>query len=339
MTAICYRNTLTNLPNWNPNDKVHLSQPLGFAYEDTNHFIHLYGWDSGFKGISIGLTVVEGKENGNTNGKSLEDWVKENFGATDIKPTTTDIGHSIKSVWRPGLYFNTEVIQAIGTTEHERFLSEQAIRVLIQKLDEIFFFIEPHSSTKATFSHKIRELLILTCTEIENIWNSYLIQCGQVSNRNGFTTNDYVKLKNKLFLDDFEFNLISYPELGSIRPFENWSSSNPTQSLFWYDAYNKTKHDRTNNFTKASLWNTINAIVGCLILHCVKFGPFTMFDSDNHFSSVIKQHFSGQIAIDCKETFYVPKVELNADSRTDKFVFDPKRNGLTKEYIINSLTL
>lgn len=339
MKAICYRNTLTNLPKWNPNDKVHLGQPLGFAYEDTNHFIHLYGWDNSFKGISIGLTVVEGKNNGITNGKSLEDWVKENFGATDIKQTTTEIGQSIKGVWRPGLYYNTDVIQAIGTTEHERFLSEQAIRVLIQKLDEIFFFIEPHISTKDTFSHKIRELLILTCTEIENFWNWYLIQCGQVPNRNGFTTNDYVKLKDKLFLGDFEFNLISYPEIGSIRPFENWNSSSPTQSLFWYDAYNKTKHDRTNNFTKASLWNTINAIVGCLILHCVKFGPFTMFDSDNHFSSIIKQHFSGQIAIDCKETFYVPKIELNEGSRTDKFVFDPKRNGLTKDFVINSLTL
>lgn len=29
MKAICYKNTLTRLPNWNPNDKVHLSQSLG----------------------------------------------------------------------------------------------------------------------------------------------------------------------------------------------------------------------------------------------------------------------------------------------------------------------
>lgn len=339
MKAICYKNSLTNLPNWNPNDKLHLNQSLGFAFEDTNHYIHLYGWDSGFKGISIGLTVVEGRENGHTNGKSLEDWVKENFGAIDIKQTTIDIGHSIKGVWRPGLYYTTDVIQAIGTTEHERFLSEQAIRVLIQKLDEIFLFIEPHNSTKDTFSHKIRELLILTCTEIENFWNSYLIQCGLVPNRNGFTTNDYVKLKDKLYLGDFEFNLISYPELGTIRPFENWNASSPTQSLFWYDAYNKTKHDRTNHFSKSTLWNTINALVGCLIMHCVKFGPYTMFESGNHFASVIKQHFSGQIFTDCQETFYLPKIEMREGSRTDKFLFDPKINGLTKDYIINNLTV
>jgi hypothetical protein len=335
MKAICYRNTLTNLPNWNPNDKVHLYQPLGFAYEDNNHYIHLYGWNSGFQGISIGLTVVEGVKNE----KSLQEWVIENFGATDIKQTHAEIGYSIKGVWRPGLYYDSDVIQAIGTTEHERFLSEQAIRTLIQKLDEIFFFIEPHISTKNVFSHKIRELLILTCTEIENFWNSYLIESNLLPNKSGFSTTQYIKLKDKLYLGEFEFNLISYPELGTIRPFESWSYSSPTQSLFWYDAYNKTKHDRTGNFTKATLWNTVNAIVGCLILHCVKFGPYTMFGNQNHFSSMVKQHFSGRIFIDCKETFYVPKIEIPDGSRIDKFVFNPKKVGLTKDYIIKNLTI
>lgn len=339
MKALTYFNTLTKLPNWNPNDQVHISQNLGFAYEGSDHFIHLYGWDSGFKGISIGLTVVEGKNNDNTKSKSLEDWVIENFGAKNIANSITDIGHSVKGVWRPGLYYNKDVIQAIGTTEHERYLSEQGIRVLIQKLDEIFLFIEPSVTTKNTYGHKIRELLILSCTEVENFWNYYLILCGVPHRRNGYSTNDYIKLKEILHLQEFEFNLPSYPGLGSIRPFENWDNSSPTRSLNWYDCYNKTKHDRTNNFDKATLWNAVNAVVACLILHCVKFGPYTMFESDNHFSSVIKQLFSGNIFKECKESFYIPKIELAANSRTDKFVFDPKRNGLVKKYIINDLII
>jgi hypothetical protein len=339
MKAITYNNTLTRLPNWNPNDHVHLHHKLGFAYEDTYHFIHMYGWDTGFKGISIGLTVAEGKNNESIKEKSLEEWVIENFGASNILPSVTDIGHSIKGVWRPGLYYNTDVIQAIGTTEHERYLSEQGIRVLIQKLDEIFLFVEPANATKNTYSHKIRELLFLACTEVENFWNYYLQLCGVPERRNGYSTNDYVLLKKSLHLDEFEFNLISCPELGAIRPFENWNDSSPTQSLFWYDSYNKTKHDRTSNFNKGNLWNSINALVACLILHCVKFGPYTMFESDNHFASVVKQIFAGKLYKECKESFYIPKVELSEDSRTDKFVFDPKRNGLTKDYIINNLIL
>ena len=339
MKALTYFNNLTNLPNWSSNDHVHLSQKLGFAYEDAEHFIHMYGWDGGFKGISIGLTVVEGKSNERTKEKSLEDWVVEYFGASNIVSSITDIGHSVKGIWRPGLYYSADVIQAIGTTEHERYLSEQGIRVLIQKLDEIFLFIEPSNVTKDTFSHKIRELLILSCTEVENFWNYYLKLCGVPERRNGYSTNDYVRLKEKLFLNEFEFNLISCPELGAIRPFENWENSNPTQSLFWYDSYNKTKHDRTSNFNKATLWNSINAVVACLILHCVKFGPYTMFEGGNHFSSVIKQLFSGKLYKDCKESFYVPKFELAKDSRTDMFVFDPKRNGLTKDYIINDIII
>lgn len=339
MKALTYFNTLTKLPNWSPNDHVHVSQKLGFAYEDTDHFIHLYGWDGGFKGISIGLTVVEGKNNDRTKGKSLEEWAIEYFGASNIAQSLTDIGHSVKGVWRPGLYYNTDVIQAIGTTEHERYLSEQGIRVLIQKLDEIFLFVEPSNITKDTFSHKIRELLILSCTEVENFWNYYLKLSGIPERRNGYSTNDYVRLKEKLHLDEFEFNLTSCPELGAIRPFESWDSSNPTKSLFWYDSYNKTKHDRTANFYKATLWNSINAVVASLILHCVKFGPYTMFESDNHFASVVKQLFSGKLYKDCKESFYIPKIELTKDSRTDMFVFDPRIDGLTKEYIINDLTI
>ena len=339
MKAICYKNTLTSLPNWNPNDKVHLSQSLGFAYEDEKHFIHFYGWDSGFKGISTGLTVVEGKMNETTAGKSLESWVIKNFGAKDIKTVNTAVGHSVKSVWRPGLYYDTDVIQAIGTTEHERFLSQQSIRVLINKLDEIFFFVEPNNFTKETFGHKIRELLILTCTEIENFWNAFLVQGNMETKANGFSTKDYVKLKEKLFLADFEFNLISYPELGVIIPFADWNLSNPSKSLFWYDAYNKTKHDRTANFSKATLWNTINAVVACLILYCVRFGPFTMFESNNHFSSLIKQHFSGQISKDCKETFYVPQIDTSEISRIDKIVIDSSRDGIMKNYVIGDLVL
>ncbi|RZK01516.1 MAG: hypothetical protein EOO43_24440 [Flavobacterium sp.] len=339
MKAITYFNTLTKLPNWNPNSHVHVRQKLGFAYEDAGHYIHLYGWDSGFKGISIGLTVVEAKNNYRTTGKSLEEWVIENFGATNITNSTIDIGHSVKGIWRPGLYYNSDVIQAIGTTEHERHLSEQGIRVLIQKLDEIFLFVEPSNITKETYSHKIRELLILSCTEVENFWNYYLKLCLVPKRKNGYSTKEYVQLKEKLYLSDFEFSLKSCPELGVIRPFETWDSSSPTQSLFWYNSYNKTKHDRTANFNQATLWNSINAVVACLILHCVKFGPYTMFESDNHFSSVIKQLFSGKLYTNCKESFYIPKIELTADSRTDMFVFDPREDGLTKNYVIDELTI
>ena len=64
-----------------------------------------------------------------------------------------------------------------------------------------------------------------------------------------------------------------------------------------------------------------------------------MFESDNHFSSVVKQLFSGKLYRDCKESFYIAKIELTHDSRTDMFVFDPRKNGLTKDYIISELTI
>ncbi len=334
MKAICYNNTLTNLPNFDP---IHLRQNLGFAYEDDKHFIHLYGYNNDFKGIAIGLTVIEAKNTENTKGKTLNDWVIEHFGASDIKDSMVEIGHSVRGVWRPGLYYDQDVIQAIGTTKNERYLSEQGIRVLIQKLDEIFLFIEPNEITKKTYSHKIRELLILACTEVEIFLNYYLGLCHIPPPKNGFSTKDYVNLKKKLHLDEFEFNLISYPDLGSLNPFESWDPEKPTQSLFWYNAYNKTKHDRTAHFSEANLWNSINAVVACLVMHCIKFGPYAMFEGNNHFSSVIKQLFSGSLKNDCKESFYIPLIELPENIGTDIFIYNLKRTEWKKDYIIDDL--
>ena len=52
------------------------------------HFVHLYGKDSELNIISVGLTVIEGK-----NG-ALEDWVKRVFGAKEIMPLDNKIGHA-----------------------------------------------------------------------------------------------------------------------------------------------------------------------------------------------------------------------------------------------------
>ena len=44
-----------------------------------------------------------------------------------------------------------------------------------------------------------------------------------------------------------------------IKPWENWSSNNIPS---WWSDYNKVKHHRDDNFSKANLFNAINSVSG-----------------------------------------------------------------------------
>jgi hypothetical protein len=331
MIGVTYKNTITTLPNWV--NTLHIEHPRGYAYETETHFVHFFGRDRGFYVISSGLTVIEKKTG------TLLDWIERVFGATEIENLDIEIGNSINGVWRPSLYYYEDTYQALGVSENEMRLSEYSLRLLIQKLDEIFLYIEPDTSSLSTYSHKTRELLILACTEVENFWQYYMVRANENPIGRNYTTKDYVKLVNKLHLKDFEFTLKTYSNIPSIKPFENWNVTAPTTSLTWYDAYNKTKHDRDSHFSQATLMNCINAVVANLVLHCVKFSPFPMFEQTNIFSSLINQHFNAKF-INCNpKTFYLPKLEIPEGTREDIFCFDSRKNKWNLQYISKQLEL
>lgn len=332
MNGLTYCNTKTTLPGWV--DTVHNDHQRGYAYETNTHFVHMYGRDTGFSVISIGLTAIE-KKQGN-----LNDWVIKTFGAQDIQPLNLTIGHAIDGVWRPSLYYSADTFQALNVEENEMRLSEQALRLLVEKMDEILLYIEPDSASLNTYSHKTRELLILACTELENFWMSYMKKSGvQPLNGRTFTTKDYVKLKDKLHLKEFEFELKTYSSVPLLRPFEQWDDANPTATLPWYEAYNKTKHDRSAYFSLSTLLNCINAVVANLVMHCVKYSPFPMFEQSNAFSSLINQHFKAKFFRCNPQTFYLHKIDLPPSTRGDLFVFDPREYKYTIPFVTDPLIL
>lgn len=309
MKAICYRNTKTTLLNWAP---IHDQQSRGIAYETESHFVHFYGTHSDVWAVSTGLTVTEKKSG------SLRDWAKRVFGAEDIEDVTNDIGNTISGVWRPALLHKDEVLQGLQNTESERRLAEQALFILIQRLDEILLFVEPTPNGLATFGHKSRELLILACTEVENNWTHYMKRAGIRPNARNYTTQDYVKLHKPLFLDEFGIALPLYPNIPLIRSFSGWDAVSPTQSLGWYDAYNKTKHDRSAYFELATVENAIKAVVAALVMFCVRFSPLSLFQEKSMLSTLSHQVFSLKLNA-TPTTFYVPLIDI-APNQLEKLV-------------------
>lgn len=103
-----YENTKTHLPNWV--DTIHENQPRGYAYISDNYFIHIYGGSSPCWPLFVELTASEGY-----NSKiNLRDWITKNFGAQKINHSKNKPGECVAGIWRPGLYYDREVLCPFG---------------------------------------------------------------------------------------------------------------------------------------------------------------------------------------------------------------------------------
>lgn len=335
MQAIFYEITDTKVPNLVK--EFHQRLSLGYAYETENHYIHFYGTNTNFFSIHTGQTVIENKSTSTY--KTLKEWVEFYFGAKNIQTMTSNVGETVEGVWRPSLFYYDDTNKALNTNEAERRLSEQALRVLLEKLDDLFLYIEPDTISFNTYSHKIRELLILACTEVENFWSFYMNLSGTKPIGRNYSTQDYVKLIDTLFLKEFQCSLRSYVSLPEIKPFENWNSTNPTSSLVWYDAYNKTKHNRASHFTSATLSNALSAVIANIILYIVRFSPYPLLEENGTLNSLVNQHFKFELIDANVKKSYIPLLEIPAHYRKDIFIYDSRKSGDIKPFIINPLSL
>ncbi len=267
--------------------------------------------------MSVGITATSP-----TFGTNLNNWVQTVFGASSIEPMDLLPGQAIQGVWRPCLFFETQLHQALGTDEYMRRNAEQSLRVLIEKLDEILLYIEPTQTGLLSYGHKTRELLILACTEVENLWTQFMRLASAAPARRSFTTSDYVRLQNPLHLAEYEIGFRLIRNGYSIAPFAQWNSQHPTQSIPWYDAYNKTKHDRETHFELATLDNCLQALAAVIVLFCVKYGPYTLVEGASTLTGLFTQHFDISLANPDPKTFYIPTFNLPAGMRNELLVAD-----------------
>jgi hypothetical protein len=247
------------------------------------------------------------------------------FGADDIRDSIHAVGSVVEGVWRPALYYQADVLRAVGSSETERRAAEQQLRLLVERFDELLLYIEPNRSGLKAYSHKTRELLILACAEVENSWKHYMRLAGATPTRGSdFSTKDYVRLASPLFLADYRVSLRPYGEVDSLRPFLGWDANAPTRSLPWYDAYNKTKHDRTHHFGEATLQNCLSAVAANLVMYCVRFSPSSLFTSAGTLGGLVNHLFEIEL-VDCDPTtFYIPLLVPPSNLRPDLVCLESK---------------
>lgn len=271
---------------------------------------------------SSGLTATETKSG------SLDDWIDSVFGAQTKAMVEHEVGTVTDAVWRPGLYYDDQILQALDTDRVERRGAEQSLYVLVERLNELLLYIEPEAAGIAAYGPKSRELLILAATEAENVWAQYMRRANITPSEQGYNTQDYVRLSGPLHLAEYEVFLAAYAHAPKVRPFHGWVSTQPTKSLGWYDAYNKAKHDRAANLSLATLLRCIEAVAANLVLFSVRFGPYSLYQQSTPLASLVNHLFTLEL-VDCDPaTFYVPLVKLPSTIRTDLVC------GETKSYVV-----
>lgn len=297
-STLYFRNNL--YPNSTPSGSPFLHD-RGVAYFNDDTFF--------VSGVRHGGSFVV-LRHPNASMAALRAWVTTTFG--DPKPQESD--------YEPGTVFKRirwpfacvgNLHRAIDQDKlNQSFVS---LRILLNKLESVFEVIEPTKANLSTYGHVVRELLLLACMEVESSWAAVLKE-NQYASRKPWKTNDYVKLLKPMLLDAYRLSLRSYRDFPKIEPFANWDSGNPTKSLPWYSAYNKTKHDREDNLNLATLESAVNAVGAAAVMFHAQFG----FDSESgtgaQDTSAIRSIFSVETDYRKHDTScYIPTIPLSGN--------------------------
>jgi hypothetical protein len=152
----------------------------------------------------------------------------------------------------------------------------RAFSIIQEDLLKMFEFIEPADTNNTTYSFRIHELFMRTCIEIESNFKAILRENTYTPIYKKGSNKGNLRLENKWTIDDFKIinkthhldeYIVELPfwkgENNFQKPFEDWKLNEP---LKWYQAYNKSKHDRLNNFHEANFENLILAFSALFVL-------------------------------------------------------------------------
>jgi hypothetical protein len=146
----------------------------------------------------------------------------------------------------------------------------RAFLLIQQDVQELFSYVEPSDPNLATYSHRIQQLLMRACVEVEaNFTAIFLDNEYALPNGSEFKMQHYRLIEKSHRLSSFEVRIPGWKGVRAVRrPFEAWATG---ESLAWYRAYNKSKHNRHENFHLATLDAMVDAYCGLNVLLSAQF--------------------------------------------------------------------
>jgi hypothetical protein len=199
-----------------------------------------------------------------------------------IKKSMFSAGLKYRRVWR-GVFGASEEVCFLPFPKNDFDDYKYMIRAarnaseLFGEFTNSFRYLEPHTDNYESYSNKLRELLMLACTEIEANFIGVLRSNGLRSMGTNYNTGDFIRLIDVLHLRSWGASLKLRSGCGNVYPFREWDAVKPTRSLIWYDAYNKVKHDSFENLSKANFHNVYRAMSALYVLLLAQWG-LNVFD-------------------------------------------------------------
>jgi hypothetical protein len=294
----------------------------GVAYVQDGFFVCMYAYATGLRGISPGICFTQKAE-----GK-LQDWVSQTFDAQRIQEMALLPGQCFKLLWRPGIDGCEQVMKYLVSDRSMISEAGVALSLLLSRFDDVAQFVQPDARNLSVFSHQLRELLILTCTEVETSLRGVLAASDKViTHETRLTTNDFYRVCDPLFLREYSLELRHYPTLPKIRPFLDWDQKKPTKSLGWYDAYNAVKHDRANALHRATMKHCIEALAAASAVYCSQYSIPITGDWIHEPGFELNDWFKIELIDPDPATFYVPEVHVPSTQTPELWLFDGRNTG------------
>jgi hypothetical protein len=162
---------------------------------------------------------------------------------------------------------------------HPEFASDpqhyiRAFLLIQEDLLKLFEYVEPCDENADTISLRIQELLTRVCIEIEANFTAILKENTYTNSGNWNLKNDYslIEFTHKLSVYKVKFPVWRGGK-HTYSPFANWATkpNKNWHALNWYQAYNKSKHDRHLHFDKATFDTLLNAVSGLIVLLSAQF--------------------------------------------------------------------
>lgn len=148
----------------------------------------------------------------------------------------------------------------------------RAYHAIEKDLRQVFDFIEPDDRNLNTFSTRLYEIFLRASTEFESNCKLILSENGY-SRKGNLDITDFKRINKATHLLEYKIQLIvwaSEPLL--LEPFLCWSNCD---RLYWYKEYNTVKHNRSSEFHRANLKNTIDAVAALFIILFSQFNILT----------------------------------------------------------------
>jgi hypothetical protein len=145
---------------------------------------------------------------------------------------------------------------------HKRYASDprhyvRAFQLLQADVLDLFSYVEPSDKNLVTYSHRIQQLLMRACVEVEANLTAILLDNLYATPSQELSMKDYKLVEASHRLSSYEVRVPGWQgEQGLRKPFGPWATRG---SLAWYAAYNKSKHSRHANFSLATLDALVDA--------------------------------------------------------------------------------